>query len=87
MYIVHQHIHQNQAIMKDCSQGKCLLFDFLDLLTGVYLLGHRSLVSGQALEHHRVFSCVTITALVPPPTTLDCSIDLRCYEINKSNEA
>ena len=73
--------------MKDCSQGKCLLFDFLDLLTGVYLLGHRSLVSGQALERHRVFSCVTITALVPPPTTLDCSIDLRCYEINKSNEA
>ena len=67
MYIVHQHIHQNQAIMKDCSQGKCLLFDFLDLLTGVYLLGHRWLVSGQALEHHRVFSCVTITALVPPP--------------------
>ena len=76
--------------MADCSQGKCLLFDCLDLLTKVYLLGHRSLVS-QALERHRVFSCVTITALVSSPASAlhswDCSIDLPCYEINKSNEA
>ena len=78
-------MHQNLTIMTCCSQGNCLLFDFLDLLTEVYLLGHRSLVS-QALERHRFFSCVTITALVPPPGW-DCSIDLRCYEINKSNEA
>ena len=69
MYIVHQHLHQNLAIMIDCSQGKFLLFDFLDLLTGVYLLGHRSLVSGQALERHRVFLrdhyCISTPAYHP----------------------
>lgn len=91
----HQHVHQNLSTM-----AGCLLFDVIDLLAVVYLLGHRSVVSSGFrappcffLRDHYCILPLCLPACLPVLSfhTLhgcDCSIDLRCsYEMDKSNEA
>ena len=59
------HYFHECLIVYPLSLAKMSFVWFFRLVCQVCLLGHRSVVS-QALEQHRVFSCVTITAALLP---------------------